>query len=223
MYGFSLGLTLKNGGSTAGADPIVKYISREKGINLSKVLFITGLSISLLFIIVRAFTDTNKDAKTFEEFLKYTIASAEFISTISFMVIYAKITESMYSPTKRIEVSVASKKNLELSNLLNKSNYHRGHTLIKAIGGYSREEIFGLKMVINIEEFDDISKIIESVDSNAMITAHWINRLYDLHDWTPITKYDLELKEKRHNATKEIEKKEKNIKDKDLNRKNNGD
>ncbi len=218
FYGVLIGTAFKNGGSTAGLDPIVKYISREKGINLSRVLFYVGIMISFSFIFIRAFTNHNgpmfwEVSDPFVAFLKVTLLSPQMISSFIFMVVYSKVAGAIYQPTKRLQLNVISTKITKLSEHLNKENYHRGHTLYETMGGFSKEQRLELQMIINMEELEDVSKDIASIVPDAMIIVSEVNKIYDRHDWTPKTKYDMEIEEKRKIA-KEKHRKQKNKNDK---------
>lgn len=211
LFGLAVGTALSNGGSTAGFDPITKYLSREKGKNISSILFIMGISVSFIFIFIRSFTTINSmNNYDLEYFIYHVVASPQMIATLVFLTVYSAVAKVLYSVTKKLEISVISKKIDKISKYFNDLNYHRSHTIINAIGGYSKEEFQMLQMIINVEELNDVIEDIINIDDNALVNVKEIKEIYDMHDWTPKTKYDKDLMKKRE--TSSLNKKQKNTK-----------
>lgn len=209
LFGLAVGTALKNGGSTAGFDPITKYLSREKGKNISSILFTLGIVVSFLFIMIRSFTALpNGEIYDFDYFINHVLASPQMIATLVFLTVYSAVAGMIYSVNKKLEISVISKDVEKISKYFNDTNYHRSHTIIQAMGGYSKQNFDMLQMIINIEELNDVTADIIAVDENALVNVKEVKAIYDMHDWTPTTKYDKNLKEKRATSTaKKVEKK----------------
>ncbi len=199
LFGLAVGTALSNGGSTAGFDPITKYLSREKGKNISNILFVLGIATSFTFIFIRFWTT---GAYLDGDFAHDVLFSPQLMATLVFLTIYSSVAGMLYSVTKKLEILVTSKKVNKISDHFNEVNYHRSHTIVEAMGGYSKEKFHLLQMIINIEELDDVIEDILSIDDNALVNVKEIKAIYDMHDWTPQTKYDKKLKSKREKKKK---------------------
>lgn len=209
--GISVGLMFKVGACSMGLDPVVKYVSREKNINLAPVIMtIAAVSITL-FVIIRASIPvgefdadnnlvgelkpapiTNKDTV-----LTSTIMSPEYIGSWLFIITYSQTVDRIFSSAKKVQIVATSDKSDKISDYLNSSSYHRGHTILTMEGGYSHEKKKAIKMIVNYQEMYDVVEKIAAIDSKAFITVTDVFRVYDVHDWKTITDEDKEIERRR--------------------------
>ena len=124
------------------------------------------------------------------DFIHELLFFPKLIATLVFLLIYSFIVGMLYSSTKKLEIIVTSEKVNKISEHFNDLNYYRLHTIIEAIGDYSKKKLHLLQMIINIEELDDVTEDILKIDSNALVNVKKIKAVYDIYDWTPQTKYD---------------------------------
>ncbi len=223
--GFAVGTAFKVGACTLGLDPIVKHISREKNINIGPIFLSVSIVVTATFVLVRAFLpriagadelyDVNGDLIPIGEtytyisqkgFLRATFFSPQYIGSWIFIAAYTVVADSIYSSSKKVEVLATTDKATEISEYLNNSAYHRGHTLVKLIGGYSKEEKQAIMMVINYDEMFDVVEKIAAMDHKAFISVKEIFKLYDIHNWTTMTEEDKE-KERLRIVKKELHQK----------------
>ncbi len=206
--GVAVGLAFKVGACTMGLDPVAKHISRERNINIGPVLSTIGAITTTVFVVGRGFIPqaqivdgdfigtlpSNVEALGF---LPATLFSPEYVGSWLFIISYSVVADSVYSSAKKVELLATTDKTDEISNYLNASAYHRGHTIVKMEGGYSHQEKKGVLMIINYDEMYDIVEKIAAMDHKAFITVKEIARLYDIHNWTTITEEDKEKERKR--------------------------
>lgn len=218
IYGVGVGLTFKIGGCTMGLDPIMRHLSRDKDKNIAPYLFFFGVSNSLfwifvLYVINASFYDPNAISLdyskapvirwTWNSFIDNTILSPSFFGSWLFFGTYSLVTTFIYSTNKKGQILITTEKTKEISSYLNETNFHRGHTLIETEGGYSGKKSKALQMIINMEEMYDVIEIIAAIDDHAFITVTELKRVYDVHNWIPMTNED---KEKQKEILKNEEK-----------------
>ncbi len=206
--GLSVGLMFKVGACSMGLDPIVKYVSREKNINLSPVIMtIAAISITI-FVIIRAsipelqgYDDAGNPiigpAPITQNFLGSTFISPVYIGSWLFIVTYSQTVDKIFSSAKKVQIIATSEKTDEISDYLNQESYHRSHTILSQKGGYSKLEKKAIKMIANYQEMYDVVEKIAAIDSKAFITVTEIFKVYDIHDWTTITDEDKERERQR--------------------------
>ncbi len=210
--GTAVGLAFKVGACAMGLDPVAKHIGREKNINIGPILSAIAAITTTVFVTIRAFipdinglTTIEANGGGFGGFIKSTFFSAEYIGSWLFIISYSVVANAVYSSAKKIEVMATSDKSDEISEYLNNSAYHRGHTLVKIEGGYSHQEKKAIQMIINYEEMYDVVEKIAALDAKAFIVVKEIKKIYDVHDWTTMTDEDKE-KEKALLIKKEKQK-----------------
>ncbi|NQX83466.1 MAG: YitT family protein [Mycoplasmataceae bacterium] len=206
IYGLGTGMTFRVGSCTMGLDPVSKFFSKEKDINIAYVLFAITIISTTIFTIIRFFT--NPEIKG--TFLQETILSPEYIGTWIFVVTYSLVTGSIYASNKKVEITVKTKKSEEISDFFNSNSYHRGHTLILVEGGYTKQKFKSFEMITNIEEMYDVVEKIAAIDPKAFITINELKKVYDVRDWRSMT--DEEIEKSKQIIIKEKEKREKLIK-----------
>ncbi len=209
--GVAVGLAFKVGACTMGLDPVAKHISRERNINIGPVLSIIGAITTTVFVVGRSFIPNELGSSPIDiahnnlavqglggsGFLPATLFSPEYVGSWLFIISYSVVADSVYSSAKKVELLATTEKTDEISDYLNASAYHRGHTIVKMEGGYSHQEKKGVLMIINYDEMYDIVEKIAAMDHKAFITVKEIARLYDIHNWTTITEEDKEKERKR--------------------------
>lgn len=195
IYGIGIGMTFSVGGSTAGADPISRFLARNRGMNIAHILFFISIIISLFFTTILWFMSGDL---TFITFIEDIILSPEIIGTLIFAFSYSFIASKIYSTTKMKKITVTSKKADEISDHFNKINYHRAHSITEMKGGFSKDTYYSIQMVLNSEELQDVAEDIANIDQNAFIVIDEVSKIYDIHDWRAITKVDIKDKKKKN-------------------------
>ncbi len=211
--GTSVGIAFKVGASTMGLDPVAKHISRERNVNIGPIISMVAATSTTIFIIIRSFIPTILDPVTgdmitkveAEGFLTATLFSPEYIGSWLFIVSYSIVADAVYSSAKKVELQATTEKAMEISDYLNNSAYHRGHTIVTFEGGYSHTEKKAILMIINYDEMYDVVEKIAAIDHKAFIVVKEVFKLYDVHNWTTITDEDRE-KERKRIVKKELHK-----------------
>ncbi len=226
--GMAVGLAFKAGACAMGLDPVAKHIGREKNINIGPILSSIAAVTTTVFVTIRAFipdvSGINAIEQTMNEeglnwlgaFLNTTLFSPEYIGSWLFIISYSVVANAVYSSAKKVEVMATSDKSDEISDYLNNSAYHRGHTLLKIEGGYSHQEKKAIQMIINYDELYDVVEKIAALDAKAFIIVKKIEKIYDIHDWTTMTEEDKEKEKalliKKEKQIQKLEKKSKGVK-----------
>ncbi len=211
--GIAVGLAFKVGGCTMGLDPVAKQISRTKDMNVSSILSIMTIISTTTFTVVRGFLPSTIGADGFESaiahdgFLQATVFAPEYIGSWIFVGAYSAVSGAIYSSSKKVEIFATSEKSGEISEYFNSVSYHRGHTIYSLEGGYSHKEKRAIKMIVNFDEMYDVVERIAALDSKAFITVKELYRVYDIHNWTPMTEDDKE--KERARLVKETKKRDK--------------
>ncbi len=216
--GVAVGLAFKVGASTMGLDPVAKHISREKNMNIGPIISMITAITTLTFVVTRALipdeTGVNSINQIMNEsggtigwfgaFLKATFFSPEYIGSWLFIVSYSVVADTVYSSAKKVEVLATTEHATEISDYLNNSAYHRGHSIVTVEGGYSHTEKKAIMMIIGYDEMFDVVEKIAAMDAKAFITVKELFKIYDIHDWTPMTDEDKE--KERHRIIKQEKK-----------------
>ncbi len=215
--GLAIGLAFKVGACTLGLDPVVKHVAREKNVNIGPIFTMISVATTTTFVLVRAFIpykvlneagDVLGQTTMIKEvgFLKATFFSSSYVGSWLFIAAYSVVADSVYSSSKKVEILATTDRADEISNYLNNSAYHRGHTLVQMKGGYSKNDKQSIMMVINYDEMYDVVEKIAAIDHKAFISVKEVFRLYDIHNWVTMTEEDKE-KEKERIIKKEVHQK----------------
>ena len=152
LYGFGVGLILRNGGSSGGVDIIGMYFAKKSKISVGKV----GLAINI-FVYVIAFILV----KDLEKII-YTLIYAG-ISTIAL--------DRMHIQNINSEVIIISQKNnSEIQDALLKE-MRRGVSYWDGYGAYTGESRRVLYVVVSKYEVPTLHKIVARIDPKAFISV----------------------------------------------------
>jgi uncharacterized membrane-anchored protein YitT (DUF2179 family) len=151
LSGAGVGIALNYGGNTGGTDIIILIITKFRNISYGRLsLFINVLIIASSYLIVRSI-----------ESLVYSYVAMIAYTFTSDMVIDG------YKQT--FQFMVFSVKNREIANRIN-NELHRGATLIKGYGSYTKEDIEILLVIAHRADKANITRIIKEVDNRAFIS-----------------------------------------------------
>ncbi|BDV02847.1 YitT family protein [Candidatus Hepatoplasma crinochetorum] len=204
IYGISLGVIFIKGATSLGLDPIVRYLSREKRLNIAKVLFLISIVNSIIWLSVQPYVSN----QVVDNYITDVLFGPYIIGSLIFIGTYSLIVSKIYSTKKLFQLNINSEKYGKISDKLNEINYHRGHTIELVTGGFSKKTRGILKIIVNIEEIDDVINLAESIDPNVFIDAVEVARVKTkkIVYWNPVTNEDIKQKKKHskeHNIKKE--------------------
>ncbi len=201
--GAAIGLAFKVGACTMGLDPVVKHVSRTRDINVAPIFAMVATINTTIFILIRAAIPMTEDGVVTQSaiqkygFLKATLFSPEYIGSWIFIGAYTTVAGTIYSSSKKVEVFATSMKTDEISEYFNSVEYHRGHSIYRIEGGYSKQEKKAVKMIVNVDEMHEVVTKIAAIDDQAFITVKELYRVYDVHNWTTMTDEDKEKEKYR--------------------------
>jgi len=151
LVGAGVGLTFVGGGSTGGVDVIALTLQKYTSIKTSHATFaVDGLIILVGFIYRGKF-----------DMVLIGIMSA-FITSL--------MVDRLFDADRNVVVNIISKKHDEINEYVIKQ-LDRGSTIISGIGGYSKEEVTILQVVLNIREYYILQDIISRVDPTAFVSV----------------------------------------------------
>ncbi len=199
LYGLGVGIVFSIGACTMGFDPIGRYQARTTGVEIGKILFIFSFVVSFFWLFVEFLIINVGTGKiNFEYFMNEVFFSPRLVATIIFLFVYSSVVSALYPSSRKYVIEVTSQKNKDISEYFNLINYHKGHTLIKAKGGYTGKETEIFKMVVNAEELIDVVEDIATIDPVSFIDVIEAKKVYGPQNWTPNTKEDRKVQADLH-------------------------
>lgn len=151
LVGTGVGLTFVGGGSTGGVDVIALALKKYTKIKTSIATFaIDGAIILVGFIFTGKFN-----------MVLIGVMSA-FITSL--------MVDRLFEADRNVAVNIISKKYNEINEYVIKQ-LDRGSTIITGVGGYSKEGVTILQVVLNYREYYILQDIIAKVDPTAFVSA----------------------------------------------------
>lgn len=161
LWGFSISLSLRAGGSTGGTDFIAQYVSNK--INRGIWEYVFGFNCLILVIFGWIFGWT---------YAGYSIVF-QFLST--------KAISSLYQRYKQITLEMMTKNPEDVIECFMNCTHH-GMSVFEGYGGYSHSKIYICKAVISAYEARDVIEAIRKADPHIIIntyhTANFYGRFY---------------------------------------------
>ncbi len=151
LAGVGVGIAINYGGNTGGTDIIAMVINHYRNISYGKL----SLAMNIIIIGCSYFIIRNIEC------LVYSYVAMFAYGTISDMVLDG------YKQT--FQIMVFSNKNEEISDKINQE-LHRGATLLKGYGSYTKEEKEILLVIAHREDKQRIIKIIKDTDDSAFLS-----------------------------------------------------
>ncbi len=199
--GYALGITFKVGGCTMGLDPIVKFVSRERNLNLAPIImFIAGITMTLSSVVGASIPNTLGETPPIamqNNLLRSTLLSPEYMGSWIFIVSYSIVADSIFSPAKKVRLTANSEKTDEISQYLNESAFHRGHSILEMKGGHTGINRKAVMIIMHYQEMYDVVEKIAAIDEKAFIYVEEVYKVYDIHTWKSLTEDDLEKERQR--------------------------
>lgn len=157
LYGISTVIALKGNASTGGTDFVALYISSKLNRSSWSVIFIINTIMMLVFGYLFGWTLTG-----------YSIIH-QFIIT--------RTTDTFHKRYKQLTLIVTTEKADEIIEAYIKE-YRHGISKVDAIGGYSKEKKHILHTVVSAYEASDIIRLMQAIDSNAIINMLKTEQFY---------------------------------------------
>lgn len=195
IYGTAYGTIFAVGACSMGFDPIIRNISKTKGIDVGRLFFISAFINAIFWTIILA--SINGSITSWASFLQNTIFSPIIVGTILFLGLSSAVANRIYPASRKYLVEVNSSETGKVSDYFNSIHYHRSHSLQTSIGGYSKKERGIFKIIINAEELTDVVDDIKIIDLQALIYVTELKKVYSIHNWNAETKEDKTIKAER--------------------------
>ncbi len=157
LFGYGVALVMKQGASTGGLDTISMILYKKKGVSL--IITVNVLEV-LSMLPQMGYSGNEQILGGFLLTIFYTTIMNYFISKE-----VAQIQVMIYS--QRFEQILAF-----IDNEL-----HRGSTLFKVQGGYSREDTYALQTIISNRELFTLKEKVLEMDEHAFMTISEVSRV----------------------------------------------
>ena len=159
LAGFGVALALNYGGNTGGTDIIIMIIGKFRRVAYGKLTMYINV-----FIIASSYLITHSVEKlvySFVVMIAYTIASDTFLD----------------GHRQTYQFMIFSQKNEEIADQIN-HEMHRGATLLKGVGSYSKKESDVLLVMAHKSDKTKIMRIIKETDKAAFVSISKTNAVF---------------------------------------------
>lgn len=161
LWGFSIAMALRAGGSTGGTDFIAQYVSNKIHKGIWDYIFACNCIMLIIFGAIFGWVHAG-----------YSIVF-QFLST--------KAVSSLYQRYKQITLEIMTKDPKPIIETFMETCHH-GMSIFEGYGGYSHSKIFVCKAVVSTYEVQDVIYHIRKTDPNVIIntyhTANFYGRFY---------------------------------------------
>ena len=157
LTGAALGIVIRTGSSTGGADCIPLALNKYFGTSISAGLYV------LDFVILAA------------QIIVYPVESLLFglVNVLIYSIVMDKIL--LYGDS-RTEIKIISGKNEEIRRRI-LQELDRGVTMLKAKGGYSGNETSVVLSVVSNRELPKVRKLVEELDPSALMIVNRVSQV----------------------------------------------
>jgi len=159
LAGFGVALALNYGGNTGGTDIIIMIIGKFRRVAYGKLTMYINV-----FIIASSYLITHSVEKlvySFVVMIAYTIASDTFLD----------------GHRQTYQFMIFSRENEEIAEKIN-HEMHRGATLLKGVGSYSKQESDVLLVMAHKSDKTKIMRIIKETDRAAFVSISKTNAVF---------------------------------------------
>lgn len=159
LNGASIGLVFTQGGSTGGVDIIAMIINKYRNITPGKVILYFDLCVITSSYLIFPHIEN--------------IVYGYVVMAIGSYVVDLVLTGA----SQTVQIFIFSQKNEEIADTVSK-NLHRGVTLIKGIGWYSKSEQDILMILMRKTELPFFFRAVKAIDINAFISVSSVMGVY---------------------------------------------
>ncbi|QJG66804.1 YitT family protein [Mycoplasma phocoenae] len=174
LGGLSAAIAWKHGGSTAGSDVFIYYISKIKKASVGRVGFFISCCFAGFSIINIGILECTGLVNDHPWDMSLFIVRA--MSTIVYITVYNLIISLIYPKYKKIRIEIHTQKIDEVSQHLKAINYWHSWNIIDKESGYSGDRGRKIETIALFLEQNEIIKEVKKIDPNA-----WINILPTLN------------------------------------------
>ena len=161
LWGFSIAMALRAGGSTGGTDFIAQYVSNKIHKGIWDYIFVGNCIMLVIFGAIFGWVHAG-----------YSIVF-QFLST--------KAVSSLYQRYKQITLEIMTKDPEPVIETFMETCHH-GMSIFEGYGGFSHSKIFVCKAVVSTYEVQDVIYNVRKTDPNVIIntyhTANFYGRFY---------------------------------------------
>lgn len=159
LCGFGIGLTFVHNGSSGGTDIIAAMVSKHSNVTIGRtILYIDFLIISSSYLIFQSLD--------------------KVVYGILFVLILSIVTDLVINSNRQaVQFIIFSDKWEEIADAII-NDAHRGCTVLKGTGWYTKNEVTMLMVMCRKIESVTIFRIIKSIDHHAFVTQSKVNGVF---------------------------------------------
>lgn len=157
--GFGIGLTFVHNGSSGGTDIIAAMVSKHSNVTVGRmILYVDFLIISSSYLLFHSID--------------------KIVYGILFILILSMVTDLVINSNRQaVQFMIFSDKWEEIADAIIR-DAHRGCTVLKGVGWYTKNEVTMLMVMCRKIESVTIFRIIKSIDKHAFVTQSKVNGVF---------------------------------------------
>ncbi len=159
LCGFGIGLTFVHNGSSGGTDIVAAMVSKHSNVTVGRmIMYVDFMIISSSYLL---FHSVDK-----------------IVFGVLFVMILSMITDVVINSNRQaVQFMIFSDKWEEIADAIIR-DAHRGCTVLKGVGWYTKNEVTMLMVMCRKIESVTIFRIIKSIDNHAFITQSKVNGVF---------------------------------------------
>lgn len=159
LCGFGIGLTFVHNGSSGGTDIIAAMVSKHSNVTIGRmILYVDFMIISSSYFLFHSLD--------------------KIVYGILFIMILSIVTDMVINSNRQaVQFMIFSDKWEEIANAIIR-DAHRGCTVLKGVGWYTKNEVTMLMVMCRKIESVTIFRIIKSIDKHAFVTQSKVNGVF---------------------------------------------
>ena len=171
LYGISVGLIYKGGGTTGGSKFIVTYISSKKNKSIGYVakfvaVFVVVFGIMLNHVII----DGENIIKSY--------TSATLFASVVFIIVSNKILDSVFAKSSYVELTTITTKRSEIERFLDIYLMPEYKFILEPVNiGRQKKKAYKLEIIIPSVDARNIESIFRQIDKNAKVITKDVKRV----------------------------------------------
>ena len=172
IYGISVGLLYKAGGSTGGSKFIVTWFSVKKGISIGKIAIMLSLFVVSQGILINRVIIGNNNLLT-----SYT--SVTLFATLIFAFSSNSVLDMVFAKTKKEIISVVTERKDEIMRFLDvKFMYNRTFSVEKVKTNFHKKQKYKMQFLVSKTESNVLMNVFTQLDQFALVTTSPVSKAY---------------------------------------------
>ena len=171
LSGAGIGMSMSQGGSTGGTDIIALIVNKYRNISPGRIILWIDAVIILSSLAVPSYTAEGELVPFAEKIT--TVVYGLILITVNGYVVDLYLSGSKQS----VQLFIMSRKYEEIADAITK-DFHRGVTVLPAVGWYTKKENHVLMVVTRKTDLNFLLKYIKTIDNDAFLSVSSVSGVY---------------------------------------------